>query len=379
MNAAAFRRILLACGAVLVAAAAPPLSEPEVSDVAVMPAPTPHRLFLMDMLTDTRIIDGDSGQILGGVSTAQSSNVAVSPDQSAIYVAESIWTKHNRGTRQDMISVYDGKTLKLTKEIAIPGRVLMAPKLQLFTLSRSGKTAYVYNMDPSSSVQVVDLEAGKFLRTVEIPGCALIFPFGEDGFSSVCGDGSLATVQLTASGPVLNKGKPFFDADRDPVFEDSAIDETRGVVMFVTYTGLVHEVQLGPSPKFQKPWSLQQAAGFKPPAPDDRELAWRPGGTRPMAWHKASNRLFVLMHPSGHWRQKEAGTEIWIADLAKHEIVKRVPLSEPVASIAVTQDNDARLFAVTKSQKLMVLKASDGEVVKTQDNVGYVVPMVPNG
>ncbi len=98
-----------------------------------------------------------------------------------------------------------------------------------------------------------------------------------------------------------------------------------------------------------------------------------------MAWHKATGRLYVLMHPSGHWHHKDPGTEVWITDLATHTVIKRVPLSDPVASIAVTQDADARLFAVTKSQKLMVLKAADGEVVRTQENVGYVRPMAPNG
>ncbi|MET0271726.1 MAG: amine dehydrogenase large subunit [Phenylobacterium sp.] len=357
------------------AAAPPPPLEPETSDVAVLPDPTPHRVFLLDAFGggEARIVDADTGKLLGGVSAASLSNLAIGPGQKQIYVAESIWTKGNRGDRQDMVSVYDGKTLNLVTEIALPGRVFMGPRQQNFAISASGKRGYVYNMDPSSSVIVVDLAAGKLEQTVEAPGCALAFPFGEAGFSSLCGDGSLATVTLEPGGAKLTRTKPFFNAETDPVFENSPTDRVSGRTIFVTYTGLVHAVQLGAAPVFEKPWSIQAAAGFAPPSSDDRELAWRPGGGQPLAWHRASGRLYVLMHAGGHWSHKEEGEEIWILDVPKRALVKRYKLEKPLSAIGVSQDAEPVLFGADKTGVFFTLKPDSGEFVKTVKAVGGLI------
>ncbi|WP_293458684.1 amine dehydrogenase large subunit [Phenylobacterium sp.] len=353
----------------------PPPLEAETSDVAVMPDPAPHRVLLLDVFGggEARILDGDSGKILGGVSAASLSNVAVGPGQKQIYVAESIWTKGNRGDRQDMVTVYDGKTLNLKTEIAIPGRVFMGPRMQNFALSAGAARGYVYNMTPGSSVVVVDLKADKVERTVELPGCALVFPFGDDGFSSLCGDGSLATVTLGADGPALTRSKPFFNAEADPVFENSPTDRTTGTTLFVTYTGLVHRVTLGATPTFEAPWSLLEAAGFPAPSTSDRDLAWRPGGEQALTYHRASGRLYVLMHPGGHWTHKDAGTEVWCFDVAKHALIKRFKLDKPLDAIAVTQDAEPVLFGVGAENVFYVLKPDSGEVVKTVKRVGGMI------
>ena len=82
------------------------------------------------------------------------------------------------------MSVYDAKTLNLVKEIPLPGRALVL-KMQNFDISASGGRAYVYIMLPAASVIWVDLKKQVVGGTVEIPGCALVFPWGEQGFSLV--------------------------------------------------------------------------------------------------------------------------------------------------------------------------------------------------
>jgi len=350
-------------------------SEPEVSDTATLPPPTPHRVFLLEPFggAEARIVDGDTGKLLGGVSAASLSNIAVAQGQTKIYVAESIWTKGNRGDRQDMVSVYDGTTLNLLTEIPLPGRVYMGVRDQNFALSASGKLGYVYNMAPSSSVIVVDLAGQKVAQTVETPGCALVFPFGEAGFSSLCGDGSLATVTLDASGPALTRTKPFFNAETDPVFENSPTDRATGKTYFITYTGQVHAATLGPKPVLEKPWSLQVAAGFPAPTANDRELAWRPGGEQPFTVHRASGRLYVLMHPGGHWTHNAPGTEIWVFDVAKHTLITRFKLDAPLQSIVVSQDADSVIYGAAKDGTFSVLKAATGESLRSVKSVGGLV------
>src|SRR5689334_14157729 len=177
-------------------AAAPALAQvpqAETSDVATLKPLSPRRVFLWSSFINPGIflVDGDSGEMEGYIPKSEWSSFAIGPGGKNYYVAETLWTRDTRGERQDLIAVYDGTTLNLTKDIVLPGRLLSVPKAQSFGLSESGKLGYVYNMAPASSVVVVDLVQMKPRGTVETPGCALVLPYGESGFASLCGNGSL--------------------------------------------------------------------------------------------------------------------------------------------------------------------------------------------
>ncbi|QVM85319.1 amine dehydrogenase large subunit [Novosphingobium decolorationis] len=354
----------------------PPPLEEEVSDVAVMGAPGPHRLVLAGGFGSggAQIRDGEDGKLLGTVSLGGLANIAYAPDQSRIYVAETIWTKGNRGTRQDMISVYDGRTLNLQEEITLPGRVFMVPRRTNFSISTDGARAYMYNFDPSASVNVVDLASGD-VQVVDTPGCAHAMAWGRTGFAVICGDGSIGSVD-TAKALELKRSAAFFDAENDPLFEEAAIDPKAGKGVFLSYTGVIHEVSLEDA-KEVAAWPIQEAAGLELARPDDLQLAWRPGGSVVSAWHHASNLLFVLMHPGEHWTQKEKGTQLWVVDLTKREVVERVPLKTPVTSVEVSQDAEPLLYLVTEDGGLEVLNALDRSEKTSVSNVGSVVPVTP--
>jgi hypothetical protein len=215
----------------------PPPLAPEVSDVAMLPPPSPHRFVAVGRSGST-IFDGDTGKIQGSIPSGYIANVAIAPDDSRFYVAETYWTHGARGTRDDLVTIYDGKTLNLIKEIALPGRALVG-KMQNFDLNAAGTRAYIYILSPAGAVTWVDLKKQKVGGTVEIPGCALVFPWGDAGFSSLCGDGSLASVVVPDSGkPTVTHTKPFFDANADPIFDAGCVDRATGTAIFISYTGL---------------------------------------------------------------------------------------------------------------------------------------------
>src|SRR5260370_16854599 len=54
----------------------------------------------------------------------------------------------------------------------------------------------IYNFNPAQSVTVVDTNLRKFVREIETPGCALVYPTGPRSLFSVCGDGSLSLLAL---------------------------------------------------------------------------------------------------------------------------------------------------------------------------------------
>ena len=367
----------------------PPLP-PEVSDVLPLAPSGPHRFVTLTWDLGAIIYDGDSGKIEGQLPTGHGSALRATEDSGQFYVAETLWTHGNRGARQDLLSVYDGKTLNLLKEIDLPGRLIVGGKLQDLELSASGKRAYVYNLHPASSVVWVDLEKMVVGGTVETPGCALIFPWGEGGFSSLCADGSMATVSIAATGePKITHTKPFFDAVNDPIYDNSIADRATGRAVFLTYTGLIYSAALGATPVVDKPWSLQAAAGQKAPGTGAEELAWRPGGSQPIAWHKDTDRVFVLMHPGNYWSHRDGGTEIWVLNRGTHALLNRFPVllkpdstaatlrASAVRGIAVSQHEHPQLFLMSESGGVTVMDADTGEVLRKLDDAQGHIAVIP--
>jgi hypothetical protein len=122
------------------------------------------------------IYDTVTGKLLGHVETPQLTDLALDPLGKFYYVSSTLWTKGMRGTRQDYVSVFDSIDLKHQADITIPGRLLVGGRKHNFVISPDGRFGYVYNMSPASSVNIVDLVARKFVKTIELPGCASLTP-----------------------------------------------------------------------------------------------------------------------------------------------------------------------------------------------------------
>lgn len=346
--------------------------EAERGGVLTMAKPSPRWAFIRGSygMGGTNVFDGDTGKMRGEVDTSRASDMAIDPAGEYYYVAESIWTKGNRGTRQDIVTIYDSQKLKIVAEIPIPGRLIVGSRKQNFVVSADGKLGFVYNMQPSSSVNVVDLVRRKFVRTIELPGCASLFPTPDNGFAALCADGSLATVSLAGSKPQVSHSPPFFSGSADPIFDNGVVDTTKGEATFLTYTGMVHQVKLGATPQMTAPWSIQEAAGIRPGETGPLNVGWYPGGRQPIAVHRATGTLYVLMHVGEYWSQKVAGKEIWKIDLATHKVVKRHPLKNEVENIEVTQDSKPLLFVNEGSGKTWVLDGDTMEDKRSMEHAG---------
>lgn len=354
---------------------APPLPV-EDSGTAVLSAPDAHRLFLFDPYASEGavVIDGDDAGLksIGLITAARNASMSMALDGSKVYVGETYWTHGNRGDRQDLLSVYDGRTLLLDKEIPLPGRLLVVPKTQQSATSADGKLGYVYDMIPSSAIRVVDLANGKTLDAVDVPGCALAFPFGNTGVATLCGDGTMGVVDLAAAKPKVVFTKPFFDADKEPIFENSIVDRTTGEGWMLSFTGKIYPVKLGATAVVAKPWTLAEAASLPPVGTGVQELAWRPGGMQLMSYHRASKRLYVLMHAGNYWTHKNEGSEVWVLDTVGHKLLRRIRLDGPAGSIVVTQDDKPLLFAFGRSGMLTTYDALDGTMLRTRKQSGLI-------
>lgn len=337
--------------------------EPEESDTVAIATPQPDWFYVRGgwNVDGTAIYDGKTGKMVGMVSSSQLSDMAIDPAGRYYYVSESLWSKGNRGTRQNMVTVYDSKSLQLLSEIAIPDRILVDERKQNFILSADGKWGYVYAFSPASAVNVVDLAKRKFIKAIELPGCATLIPNPGVGFSALCSDGTMATVADPAGRGDITHGAPFFAASDDPIFENFAYDPAKNLAVFLTYTGLVYTAKMGANPTVSAPYSLQEAAGYAPATTKPNSVAWYPGARQPSAYHAATGELFVLMHMGEYWSHKAFGDEIWVLDVAGKKVVRRIQLKEPAAHIEVTQGAEPLLFVNDEKSEGIILDARTGE------------------
>jgi methylamine dehydrogenase heavy chain len=354
--------------------AAPPVLQSETAGTTPFPGLTAHELAYSAMdsvgaAPGIRIINGDTARLVGTVYSSQYENFAWAPDHRTLYVSETYWTMGNRGTREDVLSIYGGPTLRNEGEITLPGRLISDPKTNTFALSGDGHYAYDYSFQPAPSVSVVDLKQRKLLASVEIPGCGLVYPFGERGFASLCADGSLAVIDADAQGKYsVHRSKRFFDIMDDPVMDESIGDARSGLAFFITNNGWIHPVHLGDQPRFDKAWSIEQAAGLSPATSKVGSITWRPGGQAFAAYQRSTGRLYVLMHEGHPWSGEQAGTEIWVLDSQQHRLLQRWEVPESASLVAITPDAHPLLFALSGGW-LWVMNPDSGAVLRAMQIV----------
>ena len=346
---------------------------PETVSVAPLPAANAYRLYVSDVaishIIDSRvhIIDGEHMKYAGMFGTGFIGLTTLSPDRKEIYVATTYLSRLNRGTRTDLVEIYDAETLKVKEEIILPPkRAQTLPYKGTIATSPDGHFIFVQNATPASSISIVDRKTSKFTAEVPTPGCWAILPAQSvnNRFSTVCGDGTLLTVTVNADGTAgeQQRSERLFDPDKGPIFTQTENDGD--TYYFLSFYGQLHSANLGgATAKIGPTISLVDA--------EDQKKNWRPGGYQPFSYHKESGRLYVAMHPDGkEGSHKDPAAEIWAFDLAAKKRVARVDGSHAVAITTSRGAGNPLLFAIdalgpsmvsyTTSPALSPLKRLDG-------------------
>src|ERR1700691_302297 len=354
----------------LAADAKPQLAESHVT--ATLSPTNPRRLFVLDTAfpaaeaARTYVLDGASGQIEGMFNQAYWPNFAVSPDGSELYAVDSYWEKHTRGKRSDYIVVRDAQTLDVKGDIPLPaGRLLIVSKKYNFDVTPDGRYGLTYNLAPSTAVTVTDLKARKPVGSIPIPGCGLIFAQAPNRFSSLCADGSIATVTFDESANAsIRRAERVFDAKNDPAFEHSAWDKKDQMLYLITYQGEVVPVSLAAEQALPRDrWSLTSQA--------ERTAGWRPGGWQVSHFHASHRHLYVLMHQGRPWTHKDSGTEVWEFDATNGKRLLRIRLREPAQSVAVSQDDDPLVYVIADSERIYAYRSATGKFLYRTDPLGF--------
>jgi methylamine dehydrogenase heavy chain len=311
------------------------------------------------------LIDGDSGRYLATLSTGYSfAHVLLSRDGKLIYSPETYFSRGTRGTRTDVVTLYDTGTLKVIGEIAVPPkRSSNLPMIANQVLTDDDRFLLIYNFNPAQSVTVVDTKLRKFVREIETPGCALVYPTGPRSFFSVCGDGSLSLANLDDSGEAQQKRtQPLFNMADDPVTEKAV--RIGRFWYFVSFDGRIFPLQVGPQQAVMgPPWWLTTDA--------ERKAGWRPGGIQQLAVNSQKSRLYAIMHRGGIETHKDPGKDVWVFDLPTRQRVQQFALRKLASSIQLSSDAQPLLYSIfIDGTDLDIYDAASGKLLRTVEHVG---------
>jgi methylamine dehydrogenase heavy chain len=311
------------------------------------------------------LIDGDSGRYLGTLSTGFGfSHLLLSRDSKLIYSPETYFSRGTRGIRTDVVTLYDAGTLNTAGEIVIPPkRSSNMPMIANAVLTDDDRFLLIYNFNPAQSVTVVDTKLRKFVREIETPGCALVYPTGARSFFSVCGDGSLSLVALDdAGGAHQTRTHPLFDMAGDPVTEKAV--RIGAVWYFVSFAGRIYPLEAGPRQAAVKAtWWLTSDA--------ERKAGWRPGGLQQLAVNPQKGRLYAIMHRGGVETHKDPGKDVWVFDVAARQRVQQFVLKNLATSIQLSNDAQPLLYSIfIDGTDLDIYDAGTGKLLRSVDHIG---------
>jgi methylamine dehydrogenase heavy chain len=316
------------------------MSQPET-----MPDPG-ENWFMAVGRTAGYVFDASSGDMHGLISiSGHTPAVQPNPARGEFYAAASFYSRGSYGDRTDVLVIHDYENLSPVAEVELPKKIVALPFRAYIGLMSGGKYVGVSNMTPAQSVSIVDVENRSFVGEISTPGCALIMPVENDGFMSLCGDGTLQLVRLGADGTESNRVRStkFFDMQEDPVYDRPR--ETATGWSLLSNAGLVFDVSTnGNSINISDAWSILSEK--------DAEEGWLPGGSQLNSVHKDLSLLYIAMHQGEQYTHHEAGTEIWVFNTTTQRRLARIELEIPSATLMVTQE----------AEPLLIVGNDEGEV-----------------
>jgi methylamine dehydrogenase heavy chain len=232
-------------------------------------------------------------------------------------------------------------------------------------LSTDGRYLMYYQFSPAPGVGIADLKEKKFLATIDIPDCVLVFPSGPRSFVMECRDGTLLNVSFDAAGKATMSNTKRFHADDEYIIDTPAFSRKAGKIFFVSYDGTVYPVDVSSGQAvIGASWELFTDAESKE--------GWAPGGWAPLAYHRESERLFVLADVRAEWTHAFASGHVLVYDVNTKKRVDDFTLNHAVLSINVSQDSNPLLYALDNhAAELFIYDATTGRYRTTVDEMGH--------
>ena len=336
------------------------------------PAPDARRVYVLDpahfaVVTQQFVVDGSTGRLLGMTDGGFLPQPLASSDGSFFAQVSSVWSRVARGDRTDYVEVFDPKTLLPIADIELPDeawRFLIGTYQWMNALTPDNKHVLYYQFSPAPAVGVVNLEEKKFDRLLEVPDCYHIFPASPTVFYMNCRDGSLARVDF-ANGETNVTNTEVFHTEEELLINHPAYSSRTGRLVWPTYTGKIYQMDL-----------TAEAATFREPiealTEEERADNWRPGGWQQTAYHRQSDRIYLLVDQRDEWRHKAPSRFVVVIDAATGERINKIELGRDIDSINVSQDAEPLLYALSAgTQTLHIHDAETGEELRSVKQLGH--------
>ena len=367
--------------AVLVAVAGQSHAEftPEFATTEVLPDPAGQQWFWLygfrapNMGDSRAFLMDENGQQLGQLNMGfWAKTVINAPARNEIITLETYFSRGTRGERTDVVVTYDERTLSPVSEVIIPPKRLNAVKTRhMAELSEDEKFLLVVNYTPAQSVTIVDLDAGTFVEEVETPGCSVLYAAGQRDYYAICANGSFLQLKLDDSGHVVKRRRtePLFDAVGDFLtISGSRIGDTW---YFVSRDYNIYGITMaGDDISLQGKWPLL--------SDDERDDSWMIAGLEHTTAHEASDRLYVLMQQGEADVFEGPGSAVWVFDTNTMEKQQEIAMQELTMSIAVSQDDKPRLYALDFHIPLDTLATVWMAVTEGEDSITPLIQQRAN-
>lgn len=292
-------------------------------------------------------------KLKGNMGTGTFGQMVLSKDGKTLYTVSAYLERYVYGDVHAVVHEWDVQTLTARREFEINNRFAHAESQPgLLTLADGEKFLLVQNATPATSVTIVDLGKGAEIAEVPTPGCWTAIPAPEGRrFSAICGDGTLASYTFDADGtfgkPV--KSERIFDADADPLFANPV--RVGGKLVYLSFGGVFHVVDdSGETAKLEKTGDMEAGE-------------WAPSGSEVIAYHAASNTIFVIMHKGRvEGSHKNPAEEIWAVDAQTFKVKGRSPANGETG-ITVSQGDAPELYGATHGGALVKYSVTLGDEV----------------
>jgi len=319
---------------------------PEQISVEIMPEPGGN-WFISKSGSSARIFNAESGEMMGQLSLSDWTPALTHfQPRREFYAAESYFARGAHGERTDMVTIYDYDNLSPIGEVIIPNHMARIGMRGHLALTNNGRHLIVHNINPGHSVSIVDVQDRLYVYEILTPGCAINMAVGDNGFMQLCGDGTLQLIELDLSGFELNRvrSEAFFSVQDDAVFDRVA--RTAEGWLLVSHGGTLFEVSVsGSEINVGDGWMIPGIGDEFEAGDNGTEVRWRPGGRSEfVSVHQATGLLYIAMHEGGLDTHHDRGTEIWVVDLNTRRLLQRLEMDEPVGTLIVTQEANAKLI-----------------------------------
>lgn len=334
------------------------------------PPPDARRVYVTDpddFAVTTRIvtIDGANAKLVAQTDTGLVPNPIVSSDGKFFAHASTVFSRVSKGKRDDYVEIYDAETHDVIADIDIPEmRFLVNTYPWMTALTPDDKSLLLYQFSPSPGVALVDLEGKKFVKMMDVPDCYHIFPSANDTFYMHCREGHLLKATFDKEGNLKNEKTKVFHPENEHLVNTPAYSTKAKRLVWPSYDGTIYQIDLsGGQAKF-----LDTFEAF---TDEEKADKWAPGGWNLVAYHRESNRIFLLADQRAPWTHKYVSRFVFVYDAATGKRLSKIDLNHDVNSIGVSADADPQLYAVSAADRtLYIYDPKSGKETSKVEQVG---------